>query len=133
MNFVKKLDGNTTYDDLMKEKQDNNIFVINFRYKYLENDNQCNHNAQFTYYGPKNENNYINGIIGSFYKETYAYDSDIESINNTISFNYFHDHNDDEGEQCLIYFSNAFDTKFKDSGSFHKIIIDSIDIYTILE
>ena len=61
MKFIKKLIGNITYDTLIKEKQDDNMFVIKFRYA-SQDDDKCMNNCEFTFYRENDDKNSIKGF-----------------------------------------------------------------------
>jgi hypothetical protein len=72
MKLVKTLTGNIKYKELIKEKRDDNIFVIKLRYASQDND-ECINKCTFTYYDTNNDNNSTKGF------EVYASNNECEN------------------------------------------------------
>lgn len=153
MKFIKKLIGNITYDGLIKEKQDDNMFVIKFRYA-SQDDNKCINNCEFTFYRENDDKNSIKGF------DVYARNNDckdkvldalfanIENSNNILAFRYYFDNVEEdndtdedvdedededeyEDEWSWVYFSQSREESIEGDTFWFKIIIDSVDIYKI--
>lgn len=154
MKFIKKLIGNISYDKLIKEKQDDNMFVIKFRYASQDDDKNIN-KCEFTFY---KENDLKNSIKGF---DIYANDNDckdkvldawfanIENSRNILAFRYYFDTvdtvdditddddtddddtDDKEVQWSWVYFSQSCEKSTEGDAYFFKIVIDSVNIYKI--
>ena len=154
MRLVKTLTGNINHEELIKEKHDDNIFVIKLRYAAQEDD-KCINKCEFTYYGTDDDKNFIKGfdVYNKNCKDKILETplANLEDSQRIIAFRYYHDdleYDDDEDDEddddddddsdydsidniqhSWVYFSQTCKMSIEGDSYFFKIIIDSVDIY----